>query len=117
MGKAIQVTMPRVHMYDIKPYAFINTLDELHGPSSGSVTLPHSIFWAPGSKTLCLDADGTLRQAYQAVLSEGTAEQICEFVNRDLLIEIWPRLSLPASVAKGWELRFPELRGNMRASW
>lgn len=44
--------MPKVRMYHIKPYAFVESLDELRGPSSGEVTLPHSVFWAPGSKTL-----------------------------------------------------------------
>lgn len=109
--------VPKVKMYHMKPYAIVDSLDELQGPIEGSVTLPHSVFWAPGSKTLSIDCEATRMQAYQAVLSEGTVEQVREYVNRDLLIEMWPRLNVPIRVAKGWEQRFPELQGNMRASW
>lgn len=104
-------------MQDLKPYAFVDALDELRGPSSGMLEMPHSVFWAPGKKQLSLDADDTLEQAYQAVLSEGTQDQIEALINRDNLIRIWPDLDLPIRVAKGWEQRHRELRGNMRASW
>lgn len=106
----------RIRYQDLKPYAFAASLDDLNGPSEGTVTLPQAIYWAPGSKTLSLD---TPQRAviYQAVLSEGSVDDICRFLDKGILMGLWPDLDLPIPVARGWEARFPELRGNMRASW
>lgn len=109
--------MRKDKLVDLKPYSYSETLDELNGPLTGRIKLPIDIFWAPGDNALSLDADDTLIQAYQAILSEGDESQISELINKHNLIRIWPRLSLPIPVAKGWESRFAELRGNMRASW
>lgn len=116
MGQAEQEKRT-LRITDVKPYAFPESLDDLHGPATGSVELPVRILWAPGSKVLSLDEEGSRTCAYQAVLAEGNAKDICHYINKDLLISIWPSLSLPIRVAKGWETRFAELRGNMRASW
>lgn len=102
---------------DLKPYAFPDALDDLHGPDTGTIELPITILWSPGSKRISLDKPSGRRRAYRAILSEGCIEDICRFVNRDILINLWPDLALPVQVAKGWEARFPELRGNMRATW
>lgn len=107
----------RTRYADLKPYAFPSSLDELHGPAEGSVDLPLHILWAPGSKVISLDSVAGKRRAYQAVLSEGSDHDICRFINKNELIHIWPDLNLPINVAKGWEQRFPELRGNLRAAW
>lgn len=107
----------KVRFADLKPYAFPASLQELHGPEAGEIELPLHILWSPGSKMVSLDTSSGRSRAYQAVLSEGSAEDICRFVNSDALIGIWPDLDLPIQVAKGWEARFPELHGNMRASW
>ena len=107
----------KVRFADLKPYAFPASLQELHGPEAGEIELPLHILWSPGSKIESLDTTTGRSRAYQAVLSEGSAEDICRFVNSDALIGIWPDLDLPIQVAKGWEARFPELHGNMRASW
>lgn len=109
--------MRRERLADLKHYSFPNSLDTLKGPSVGSVELPHDVFWAPGGGSLSLDSDDTLVQAYQALLSEGDESQISSLVNKEIIIRIWPNLNLPIRVAKEWEKRFPELKGNMRASW
>lgn len=106
----------RVHYQDLKPYAVADSLDDLRGPATGTVTLPLAIYWQPGSKTLSLD-NHEIYSAYQAVLAEGSEEDVKRFINKERLIELWPDLNLPIHVAKIWEKQFPELRGNMKASW
>lgn len=109
--------MRRERLADLKQYALPRSLDALEGPSSGRIELPHDVFWAPGGGELSLDSDDTLAQAYQALLSEGDEAQITHLVNKENIIRIWPNLNLPIRVARDWEMRFPELEGNMRASW
>lgn len=107
----------RIRYQDIKPYSFVASLDDLHGPSSGQIKLPHAVFWAPGDAIFTLEYRDMREQAYQAVLAEGDEEDIKALINKDLLIDLWSSLDLPIPVAKGWEQRFPELRGNLRAAW
>ena len=45
----------RVHLRDIKPYAVVDSLDELHGPAGGVVELSHHVLWAPGGGRVDLD--------------------------------------------------------------
>lgn len=107
----------RVRYADLKPYAFPDSLDELAGPDEGFVELPLHILWSPGSKRVCINTFPGIRKAYQAVLAEGSESDIRAFINKDILISMWQDLELPIHVAKGWEERFPELHGNMRAAW
>ncbi len=107
----------RVRYADLKPYSIVDDLDDLKGPKEDSLSLPVKLLWVPGSRVKSTDVLGELKSAYQAVLSEGSSADIEKYVNKDLLIEVWRDLSLPARVAKMWEDRFSALTGNMRASW
>lgn len=108
----------RVRLRDVKPFCVPGSLDDLHGPGrGGSVTLPVTIYWAPGDGTIPLDSEGRIDMVYQAVIAEGSAEDQCAYLDRDVLIEAWPRLNLPIEAARLWQDSFPELRGNMRADW
>ena len=40
-------TQGRVYFRDVKPYAVVDSLDQLHGPAGGVVDLSHSVLWAP----------------------------------------------------------------------
>ncbi|HCB04909.1 MAG TPA: transcriptional regulator [Nocardioides bacterium] len=95
---------------DVKPFAVVDDLAELSGPSRGVVTLDHSILWAPGGPDVSLDTIGGVRLVYRAVLSEGTRADVVAILNRDLLTRVWARLTLPRRVRKAWEDRFPELK-------
>jgi hypothetical protein len=44
-------------------------------------------------------------ELYEIVLTEGTAEDVCRYVNRDELLRLWPRLWLPPHVRQVWEPR------------
>lgn len=41
----------RVFFRDIKPYAMVDNLNQLRGPTGGAVELPHSVLWALGGRT------------------------------------------------------------------
>jgi hypothetical protein len=42
-------TKGRLYFRDIKPYAVVDSLDQLRGPAGGVVELPHSVLWAPAA--------------------------------------------------------------------
>ncbi len=103
-------TETRVYFRDVKPYAIVDDLDQLHGPVGGVVELSHSVFWAPGGPLVDLDEPGGRGLAYRAVLSEGTVEDLEQVLNREQLVAVWPELMLPRRVRQLWESRFPELQ-------
>lgn len=100
----------RVYFRDVKPYAVVDTLDDLHGPGGGVVELSHSVLWAPGGGRVDLDEPGGTALAYQAVLAEGTVEDLAQVLNRDRLTAVWSDLMLPVRLRQMWESRFTELR-------
>jgi hypothetical protein len=103
----------RVFFRDVKPYAIVDHLDQLRGPSAGMVEVSHSVLWAPGGGHVDLDRPGVLRMVYRAVLNEGSVEDLVRVLNRDVLITVWPELLLPLRVPEMWESRFPELRSSV----
>jgi len=88
----------------------IDDLADLHGPGSGRVELPHRIFWQP-DRGFNLDVDWQLCEAYEAVLREAvTQRELADWLDRDTLARLWPRLTLPRPVRAAWEQRHPRLR-------
>lgn len=100
----------RVFFRDVKPYAIVDDLDQLHGPAGGVVELSHSVLWAPGGPYVDLDEPGGTALAYQAVLAEGNVADLEEVLHRDRLIAVWSDLMLDRRVREMWESRFPELQ-------
>ena len=105
------MTDTRVFVRDLKPVSVPASLDELSGPNSGLVAVPHWVLWAPGVATLNVDSPGEVRRAYRAVIAEGTHEDQAALLNRELLIRYWPSLLLPRRVRQEWEMAFPMLAG------
>ncbi|WNB87680.1 transcriptional regulator [Glutamicibacter protophormiae] len=103
------MTEQRVFFHHLKPYAVPDSLAELHGPASGFVELPHSLYWAPGSRRFNLDEDHGLKRVYVSALAEGTLADVQALVNANRLVEIWDDLILPTRVRDLWEDRFPSL--------
>lgn len=106
-----------IRLRDVKPYSIPRSLNDLNGPRTGVLHLPKSIYWAPGGGDITLSTEGSTKLAYQSVIAEGTIDQQCRFLNKDLLIELWPHLSIPSRAAHEWQERFPQLRGNIRAEF
>lgn len=99
----------RARFRDLKPYDVVASLDELRGPARGPISLPRWVRWQADGD-VDVDDPGGLRMAYQALLSEGTAEVQARLLNKQLLITVWPSLSLDSRVRDLWESRFLELR-------
>jgi hypothetical protein len=94
---------------DRKPYVVAETLAELHGPTTGTVTLPHHLDWS-GNAEHVLDRPARLVSMYKTVLTEaGTVDDLRDWLDGALLIRLWPGLWLPQRLRRAWEERFPEL--------
>ena len=98
MASQSSPTDGRVYLRDVKPYAVVDSLDELNGPMGGVVELSHSVLWAPGAGRVDLDEPGGVGLAYGAVLAEGAVEDLVQVLNPGRLIEVWPDLMLPRRV-------------------
>ncbi|WP_432978944.1 hypothetical protein [Dactylosporangium sp. CA-233914] len=94
---------------DRKQYLVADSLDELQGPTEGTVTLPHHLDWS-GNAEYVLDKPSRLASMYRTVLSEAsTVDDLRNLLDGTTLLRLWPQLWLPPQVRRRWEGRFPEL--------
>lgn len=90
--------------------AVVRDLALLRGPVTGVWKLPRTLdSSARQSRDL---ADPAVRQlTNEVVLREaGNEPEVTEWVDRDELLRLWPRLYLPRQVRDGWEHQHPVLR-------
>ena len=86
-------------------------LAELQGPVSGTVELPLWLFWSCPGHTFDLGDRDMRRWLYQTVLREaGRPEDLTTYLDRDMLIALWPDLFLPKGVRQAWEDQHPVLQ-------
>jgi hypothetical protein len=89
----------------------VTDLAYLHGAASGTVVLPHWLYWSPAGRAWNLDDPHILRSFYQTVLNQVVeAGDLTDYLDRDTLIEIWPDLWLPKGLRAAWEEYHPQLR-------
>jgi hypothetical protein len=94
---------------DRKPHVVAETLEELRGPTSGTVTLPHHLDWS-GNATYVLDRPARLASMYKTVLTEAASRgDLRTWLDGRLLLRLWPDLWLPPQLRRAWEGHFPEL--------
>ncbi len=99
---------------DRKPYVVPERLDDLCGPTAGTVTLPPHLDWS-GNATYDLGKPARLASMYRSVLNEAcSADDLRAWLDGRMLAQLWPSLWLPAALRRMWEHRFPEL-GSARA--
>jgi hypothetical protein len=92
-----------------KPYVVAEQLDELCGPTAGTITLPAHLDWS-GNGTYDLGKPARVASMYRSVLNEaGSAEDLRAWLDARLLAHLWPSLWLPTALRRLWEDRFPEL--------
>ncbi|MBG0852500.1 hypothetical protein I2W78_11795 [Streptomyces spinoverrucosus] len=90
-------------------YALPESLDEMVGPTSGTVTLPRHIDWGPHYEYDLAD-EADLLLMYERVIREAqTAADLRAHLDGDLLRRHWTDLFLPAPARAAWQARFPEL--------
>lgn len=107
----------RIRFRDIKPYDIVDSLDDLQGPAHGVIE-PEAHRLKPYSRsTVDLDDDGDCEEMYRAALTDCHADVIARYVNKERLLEVWPRLRLDDRVVDLWRNTFPEIaaRGFFRA--
>ncbi|MFF0343561.1 hypothetical protein [Kribbella sp. NPDC004875] len=91
------------------PYMVPRSLDQLQGPAAGVIDLPTRLDWGPNPRydLAKIDEATTL---YNKVISEAsTVDDLAEFLNREMLVALWPRLRLPRHCADLWNQAFPQL--------
>ena len=108
------MTEQRVRFRDVKPYEIVDSLDELRGPAEGLVILPVTVYWSGPFDTFDVADRDERVLVYSAALSNGQRDDIARFVNRDLLIQESPFLTIDSRVVYLWAGRFPELAARGR---
>lgn len=90
-------------------FVVAQSLDDLHGPASGKVTLPNHLLWNP-SRPFDLSDEQRHRSMLRIVLREARSQDdLSTYVDRDILVRLWPSLGIPDYIGRAWEARFPEL--------
>lgn len=84
-------------------------LDLLTGPSTGRYDPPVNLYWQPGQLDFADPGDVALFYS-SALTAANSAEQFSHWINRERLLDVWKRLSLPARVRLAWETLHPTLR-------
>jgi len=83
---------------DRKPYVVAERLDDLHGPSTGTVNLPPHLDWS-GNASYDLDKPSRLATMYRTVLNEaGSVDDLRAWLDGQVLVQLWPTLWLPPQV-------------------
>lgn len=68
--------------------------------TSSEICLPLRL--DPVGRTYDLDQTSQRRYVYELVLTDGTDDDITTYINRDVLLELWPVLHLPDAVRAAW---------------
>ncbi|MCL2883330.1 MAG: hypothetical protein FWF30_02520, partial [Coriobacteriia bacterium] len=100
---------PKASFGETKPYFAPESLTDLHGPDSGVIRLPHSIYWGP-DRWFNLAHRSSLHLVYQMVLQEGSIEDIDTYLDQTTLLSIWNELSLPPRLSDLWQRKVCGMR-------
>jgi hypothetical protein len=89
----------------------ITDLADLSRPVDGTVTLPLWLYWSGPSPAFDLGVPSMRRWLYEIVLREAAGtDDLTRFLDREMLIALWPELYLPKGVRQAWEEHHPVLR-------
>lgn len=94
------------------PFDVPASLDDLQGPATGTMEVPHSIMWAlTDNHVVDLANDAAIVSAYREILGSATLAQLTQLVNKDHLVRLWPT-TFDATIRNAWEASFEELRNH-----
>lgn len=74
--------------------------------------LPHNVRWSGPPKTYDLDDPVDLARVYEQVLREGTDDDVRQFIDVDVLTQLWDTLVVPARVRTAWASWFQRRRAS-----
>ncbi|MCJ7857684.1 hypothetical protein [Corynebacterium kalidii] len=97
--------VPGQRYWQAKPYAVPDSLEDLHGPTAGTIPLPRSC----RGTVVDLGTAAGRAMAYSRLLDEIDLVSLCDVVNKDRLVEEWETVTKSLRVAALWEERFLEL--------
>jgi hypothetical protein len=82
-----------------------HALTDLHGPTTGAIGLPSTLFWSgPHPRDVRWDVTdpNRRRDLYEIVLVEGTLDDVIRLIDGPGLVEVWDRMYLPHRVRAAW---------------
>jgi hypothetical protein len=89
----------------------VTELAYLHGLASGTVVLPHWLYWSPAGHAWDLGNPEQTRAMYEHVLNNVVeASDLTDYLHAGTLVAIWPDLWLPKGLRSAWEEYHPRLR-------
>ena len=80
-------------------------LVDLHGPTTGDVGLPVTLFWSgprPRDVRWNVADRARRRDLYEIVLTEGSLDDIHQLVDGPALLDVWDQMYLPPRVRAAW---------------
>jgi len=85
-----------------RPIFSLVSLDRMHGPLSGIVHLPLSIYNSGCGPDEVFDFgdEAARREAYAIILTHADADEAAKLLDADELLRLWPRLWLPTHVRR-----------------
>jgi hypothetical protein len=112
MGDMAAITVsPR--LYQRRHVLVPADLDELRGPTTGTVTLPIWVYWSGDRpRQWRLDNPADRRELYRTVVREAKRPGDLDVLDGETLKKLWPELlrrGLPPPVRGAWEDRHPDL--------
>jgi len=69
----------------------------------GKVTLPSRVIWSGKRRTFDLTNLEDRAIAYEAIMTNGEAQDIVQFIDANLLIEIFDHMYLPPATRGAWQ--------------
>jgi hypothetical protein len=88
----------------LRPFAIVDSLDDLRGPEAGRIRLPGRLWWSePRHKSWDLSDPADLNHLYGLLLREAEPDDLSVWVNRARLLECWDQLVLPSYVRACWQ--------------
>jgi hypothetical protein len=83
-----------------RPVSLPADLAEFRGPLTGVVRLPLGVYASGQGPARRFDMTNEAEriEVYEIALTDGTAGDVCRYVNREELLRLWPRLWLPPHV-------------------
>jgi DNA-binding XRE family transcriptional regulator len=92
-----------------RPVEVPANLSRLRGRTGGVVRLPLSVYssGAGPEREFNLGDERERTYFYEIVLTNGTADDICRYLNINELLRLWPKLWLPRHVRRAWASILP----------
>lgn len=79
------------------------------------VRLPLHLNWSEPDRGYDLSDRRQRARVYEIVLREGTAQDISDYVDGVLLVDLWPDLVVPAQLRRAWQPLIDTVRQNTAA--